>query len=138
MPIKPENRGRYPKDWPSIRQRILSRAQYRCEWPGCRAAHRTLGHWRTRPTEFEWVPLPRSLRDAGVDKPCRIACADGGQLKIIMIVLTIAHLDHTPENCADDNLRAWCQRHHLAYDSKHHGANAWATRRARAGTLELF
>lgn len=30
------------------------------------------------------------------------------------------------------------QRHHLAYDHDHHRANAQATRRAKAGTLELF
>ena len=39
MPIKPENRHRYPADWKDIRQRILTRAGYRCEWPGCRARH---------------------------------------------------------------------------------------------------
>jgi 5-methylcytosine-specific restriction endonuclease McrA len=32
------------------------------------------------------------------------------------VVLTIAHLDHTPENCEPDNLRAWCQRCHNRYD----------------------
>jgi 5-methylcytosine-specific restriction endonuclease McrA len=32
------------------------------------------------------------------------------------IVLTVAHLDHMPENCADDNLKAWCQRCHNRYD----------------------
>lgn len=36
------------------------------------------------------------------------------------VVLTVAHLDHTPENCSDDNLRAMCQRCHLAYDKGHH------------------
>lgn len=46
------------------------------------------------------------------------------RLRIIRIVLTIAHLDHQPENCADDNLRAWCQRCHLAYDAQHHAATA--------------
>jgi 5-methylcytosine-specific restriction endonuclease McrA len=35
------------------------------------------------------------------------------------IVLTIAHLDHTPEHCARDNLRALCQKCHNAYDAKH-------------------
>lgn len=57
---------------------------------------------------------------------------------LIVIVLTIAHLDHQPENCADDNLAAMCQRHHLAHDQEHHQRNAQATRRAKAGTLELF
>ena len=42
MPIKPENRQRYPADWPAIRARILERAGSRCEgspcYPDCRAA----------------------------------------------------------------------------------------------------
>lgn len=134
MPIRPEDKARYPADWKQVRLRILSRAKYRCEWPGCQAQHRQLGYWR----DGEFVHLPRGLRDAGVDKPTTIACDDGTQLKIILIVLTIAHLDHTPENCADDNLRAWCQRHHLGYDSDHHKATRWRTRYAAAMTLELF
>ena len=35
------------------------------------------------------------------------------------VVLTIAHLDHTPENCDYSNLRALCQRCHNRYDAKH-------------------
>ena len=35
------------------------------------------------------------------------------------IVLTIAHLDHTPEHCNPDNLRALCQRCHNRYDAEH-------------------
>ena len=31
MPIKPENRARYPADWKAIRARILERARNRCE-----------------------------------------------------------------------------------------------------------
>lgn len=134
MPIRPENKARYPADWPLIRERILARARLRCEHDGCGAMHRQLGYWR----DGEWVPLPRALRDAGVDKPCEVACSDGSTLKIIMIVLTIAHLDHTPENCSDDNLRAWCQRHHLAYDAKHHVLTRAATRRAQANTCDMF
>lgn len=134
MPIKPENRARYPKDWPKIRERILQRAHYRCEHPECAAMHRELGYWRGA----EWVKLPRALRDAGVDKPTTVACSDDQPLKIIMIVLTIAHLDHTPENCSDDNLRAWCQRHHLRYDVAHHKQTAYATRKANAGTVDMF
>ena len=37
MPIKPENLARYPKDWQAIRERILHRAGWRCEHPGCMA-----------------------------------------------------------------------------------------------------
>lgn len=35
MPIKPENKGRYPKDWKTrIRPDILKRANNRCEFCG--------------------------------------------------------------------------------------------------------
>lgn len=41
MPIKPENRDKYPRDWADIRRAILERADYKCEgspaFPGCRA-----------------------------------------------------------------------------------------------------
>ena len=37
--------------------------------------------------------------------------------KIAKIVLTVGHLDHQPENCADENLKAWCQRCHNRYDA---------------------
>lgn len=135
VPIKPENKGRYPADWKQIRERILRRALWRCEWPGCEALHRDIGWWRD---DGKFVPMGRNLRDAGAKAGDRIACAGGGEIKLIMIVLTIAHLDHTPENCADDNLAAWCQRHHLAYDRDHHRANAQATRRARMASGDLF
>lgn len=42
-------------------------------------------------------------------------------------VLTVAHLDHTPENVEPDNLRAMCQRCHLSYDRDHHAATRAAT-----------
>lgn len=34
MPIKPENKARYPKDWKQIRLRVLERANNRCEMCG--------------------------------------------------------------------------------------------------------
>ena len=58
-----------------------------------------------------------------------------------IVVLTVAHLDHTPENCADDNLRAYCQRCHLAYDRDRHEANRKENKRRaqeEAGQLSMF
>ena len=34
--------------------------------------------------------------------------------------LTVAHLDHTPENCERSNLRALCSACHLRYDARQH------------------
>lgn len=134
MPIKPENRARYPADWKQIRERILRRANWQCEHPGCRARHGVTGYWH----EGRFRPLPDAAWDAGYRVGDVIACSTGERLRVIKIVLTIAHLDHQPENCADDNLRAWCQRHHLAYDAQHHAITRARTRHAAANTLELF
>ena len=43
-------------------------------------------------------------------------------------ILTTAHLDHNPANCAMDNLRSWCQAHHLRYDALLHAKHAKETR----------
>lgn len=118
MPIKPENRTRYPKEWPSIRAEILRRARYRCECLGeCEKHGERCG---------------RVNGDLISGSECTV-------------VLTVAHLDHSPENCDPSNLRAWCQRCHLAYDQAHHLAGAAATRsrkaqeaRLTAGEVPLF
>lgn len=150
MPIKPENRHRYPTDWPAVRDRILRRAGWRCEHEGCMARQYSVGCWSLEGGLWRWVPLwgqndnPRTYSEArqiAADESFT-RFGDGpvprGEPPIIVIVLTIAHLDHQPENCADENLAALCQRHHLAHDAEHHRANAQATRRAKSGTLELF
>lgn len=53
------------------------------------------------------------------------------------VVLTVAHLDHNPSNCAESNLRAWCQRCHLTYDAKQHARNAAKTRKGRKAIRDL-
>ena len=43
MPIKPQNKNRYPADWADIRARILKRAGHRCEgspkYPFCQVGN---------------------------------------------------------------------------------------------------
>jgi 5-methylcytosine-specific restriction endonuclease McrA len=52
------------------------------------------------------------------------------------IVLTIAHLDHVPEHCARENLRALCQKCHNGYDAKHRAQTR--KRHFAVGQYELF
>ncbi|MBR6262712.1 MAG: hypothetical protein IKR05_05790 [Prevotella sp.] len=100
MPIKPENKKRYPKNWKQIRQSILDRAGNRCEFCGIENY---------------------AIKENGTK-----------------VVLTIAHLDHTPENCNPENLRALCQKCHLTYDAKHHAQTARQTREKKQGQYRLF
>ncbi|HVJ44677.1 MAG TPA: hypothetical protein VM639_24480 [Dongiaceae bacterium] len=107
MPIRLENRKRYPKDWKQISHRIrFDRAGGRCE--------QTVGD--TRCTAEHGKPHPITGKT---------------------VVLTVAHLDHTPENCGDDNLKAMCQKCHLAYDHHHHQTNARRTRDRKRGQLSM-
>lgn len=32
MPIQPEHRARYPKDWNEISLRVRTEAEWRCQW----------------------------------------------------------------------------------------------------------
>ena len=113
MPIRPENRGRYPKDWKSLSVAIKERAGWRCECAGeCgRGTH------------------------AGRCPNVQDGAAYGTGSKV---VLTTAHLDHTPENCMPTNLKAMCQGCHLHYDKEHHQQTAYRTRRANKAAGELF
>lgn len=146
MPIKPENRMRYPKDWPAISRAARERAGWRCQHDGCTAHQYAVGWWRQTMGRHEWVPewprdgayMGQTYSDARAVAAGIYASAGESGPKPTIIVLTVAHLDHQPEDCRPKNLAALCQRHHLAYDHDHHRANAQATRRAKAGTLELF
>lgn len=142
MPIRPENRARYPKDWPEISARIRQRANNRCEW--CGIENYALGG---RKLDGGWLPAV-PLGDDGLrpiwPKPGEIAwCGNGrtegrARLKIVRIVLTVAHLDHTPENCADENLKALCQRCHNTYDMKMRRAGTLLRRRNQQALGDLF
>lgn len=116
MPIRASERARYPKDWKVISARIKARSGGRCECHGECGLHRT-------------NPGPRRC----VERHGHPATWARGT-----VVLTVAHLDHQPEHCADENLRAMCQRCHLRYDRAHHQRNAAATRRAKKQNRELF
>jgi 5-methylcytosine-specific restriction endonuclease McrA len=85
MPIRPENKSRYPKNWSSIRAKVIARAAV-CEWCGAQNY-----------------------------KPHHVTGSK--------VILTIAHLDHQPENNDLSNLRALCQRCHNRYDAEHRAEN---------------
>ena len=119
MPIRPENKARYPKNWKEIRARILKRAaRGEKEWPCCEQCGVPNHVWIERDKDGVW-----SLIGAG----------DG-----TFVVLTIAHLNHTPEDCADENLKAWCQKCHNAYDAPMRAAGIKERNRAKRADGDLF
>lgn len=139
MPIKPENLARYPKNWKEIRERILKRAGNCCEQ--CRVANgdvivRGLDKDAGTFQRFEGDGEVYAADDGRVLGRCRASEYCGNRWT--KIVLTIAHLDHVPEHVEETNLKALCQRCHLAYDAEHHAETARQTRRERLAIHDLF
>lgn len=133
MPIKPENKARYPKDWKQIRAKILERAGNKCEQcyrPNGVVVYVVDGGWID--------PEDGKLTDTRGEQEGFVRMSEWPAGRFVKTVLTVAHLDHMPENNETSNLRAWCQRCHLSYDAKHHAKNARITRRRRGGQQELF
>ncbi len=124
MPIKKENRDRYPKDWKTeVVPRIRARSGNRCECTGqCGRIHnRRQEHFGCEPPRCgKWNGYPIDE----IEGPC--------------VVLTVAHLDHTPENCDDANLLHLCQGCHLRYDAPRKHAEMKASRHAARASGDLF
>ncbi|MGE7139182.1 hypothetical protein ACQKIE_16265 [Luteibacter sp. NPDC031894] len=136
MPIKPENRDRYPANWSTeIRPAILKRAGDRCE--RCKAKN---GHVICREMSGATYMVDDGYVFSSENGDClgRARVTDYPAGRYITVVLTIAHLDHQPESCDPNNLRAWCQRCHLAYDKDHHAVTRRATIAARRASGDLF
>lgn len=118
MPIRPENKNRYPENWASeIVPMIRLRSGNRCE--DCGVKNYELGGRSLAGTWHKAKPLGEKLLGLEWPQPGDIMFCEGYDkpLRIVRIVLTVAHLDHTPENCDPDNLRHWCQRCHNKYDA---------------------
>ena len=142
MPI---NYKKYPKNWKTeIRPRILQRANHCCEF--CGVKNYAVGFREDNGNLF--IPAyGNEYQDAaGQGKLSYKEAKDVAEFnnenntegKYIVVVLTIAHLDHDINNNLDDNLKALCQRCHLNYDLENHKHNSNQTRLKKSGKLSLF
>jgi len=107
MPISKENKLKYPKNWKQISLDVRAKAGNRCEF--CDIENHSIG-FRTKDGEFIELQ-PSHQVDVYVKE---------NNLKLIKIILTVAHLDHNPENNNPKNLKALCQKCHLNYDKEQH------------------
>lgn len=103
----------YPLEWEAISQRIrYVRARGQCECTG----------------------------ECGLHRGRRCAERDGHDAMWASgrVVLTVAHRNHFPPDCRDENLMALCNTCHLRYDQVLHSRNAHETRRNRKASADLF
>jgi hypothetical protein len=116
MPIRASERGRYPADWADISLAVKEEAGWRCECEGeCGSKHHTM--WK----RLFLIGLEPSSR-------CPNLHGQPSYWTGATVVLTTAHLNHTPEDCERSNLRVMCQMCHLNYDRAHHAETRAAGR----------
>ena len=124
-PIRPENRDRYPTEWRGISDAVrFARAGGQCE---CEGECGMPGH----------ADRAALRRMTGQSPRCANVHLGASVYTGSLVILTTAHLDHQPENCAPENLRAMCQGCHLYYDREHHAQTRRESSLARVGQVTL-
>ncbi len=98
---------KYPDDWKEIRIDILTRAGNKCEKCGVR--NHALGARDLKGKFHTEDEIAGMSFDQGDE-------LFGDQMKLIRIVLTVAHLDQDIKNNDPGNLEALCQKCHLDHD----------------------
>jgi hypothetical protein len=132
VPIRPENKARYPADWKAVRERVRTRAGDRCEWCGVPnlawvARELLSGTWLAAATRDDALRARVAVAVA-----CYYRRESCDLSRVVRVVCTTAHLhDPDPANVADDNLAFLCQRCHNRHDAPMRARNAADTRRRK-------
>lgn len=146
MPVSPANLALYPggsiksPEWLAIRAFVQARAGGKCE--ECGVKNYALGG---RTKDGRWVPaIPKGERLLSLEwpKPGEWSwCTDGiyaGELRIVRIICTVAHVDQGLTDHSTANLRFWCQQCHNRHDNASRRTNARKTLLAKSGQAELL
>lgn len=120
----PMQRHLYPQNWEQIAYQVKQKAEWKCEECGreCRRSGEPVSEFTERIATGRLSECP--VVAEFLEKPTRF-------------VLTVAHLDHRPENCQRSNLRALCVPCHCRYDLSQM-ARKKALKLEREGQLNLF
>ena len=122
MPILPENKALYPKNWKDIVKQIKERANDKCEF--CGLENYSVG-FRVKDKFFKIENSMQGETDT--------FDFESEGYKPIRIVLTVAYVDHNPQNNDFENLKALCQQCHLRLDAFQH----METRRRNKNKFQL-
>jgi hypothetical protein len=112
----PMNRKLYPPNWNAIALQIKESANLTCQ--NCSRP--------CRKPKVAWVDFVQWLLDQGKtgwydDTSDYISCDETGEWgykeRPHRFTLTVAHLNHKPEDCSPENLKALCFPCHARYDT---------------------
>lgn len=143
LPIAPQFRHLYlTKEWKDKRSAALERADNKCERckvpnhtaverrmvrtaaDGCRAWWRVGNYDASTATVYclEWHDESGAISQAPIEFT---------RQWVLFVSLTVAHVDHNPENMDDANLQVLCCRCHIMHDRQVHAVNSRLTRQTR-------
>lgn len=130
----PMDRKLYPANWEAIALAIKTEVNWTCENCDrpCRLPGEDDGELRDR-IETDHPNWANDLDNVAWDDELGMVFVP----KLTRFTLTVAHLDHQPENCDRSNLRAWCSVCHCRYDLKAMPLKK-RLRAERDGQLNLF
>lgn len=112
----PMNRKLYPPDWEAIALQIKEVANWQCQECGkpCRKPKvdwHDFTNWLVKQGYINWYFQSSDF----------ITCEETGEWgykeRPHRFTLTVAHLNHQPEDCRPENLKALCAPCHLRYDT---------------------
>lgn len=129
----PMDRRLYPANWDEIARGIKDAAGWKCQCcdKPCCPPNKDFWQWAVCLSDSQWADeLPDEDESVFMEK------WEERSIKA-RFTLTVAHLNHQPEDCRPENLRALCSVCHLRYD-----ASQMALKRMlkaeRNGQLNLF
>jgi len=116
----PMNRKLYPTNWDAIALEIKESNNWKCEQCGkqCKRSDESWGEF------FSGWNMQSAYYTDAIEHTQRF-------------ILTVAHLDHIPQNSDRSNLRALCAPCHLRYDVKQMGTKK-RLKKEREGQIPLF
>lgn len=109
---------RYPREWPEISLRVRARAGNRCE--ECGVENGAYGG-RANGKFYPSILKEDELRALDWPNPIKYGWCEGypvEKLRITRVILAAAHLNQTPSDCRDENLKALCRQCHSRYDNE--------------------
>lgn len=134
----PVDWSKYSPFWKTIRAHILERDGNRCKFCGVPNGATILRSsidpakyiWYDEANDVHCYPDGEWIKLSEIPEEYEITRQ--GEIRLYTtVVLTVAHLDHTTTNDADDNLAALCQRCHLIHDKDQRITQAAYTRRIK-------
>jgi hypothetical protein len=135
MPIRPEMRGFYAREWPEISRKV------RFERGGgvCQCCGRPHGESVRCLPDGRWFDAQRGTWRNGRGRLARWPdLVEVTRVRHTRVVLSAAHLDRDPRNNRLRNLKSLCQRCHQIHDRPYHRVQRRLTYLLRRALGDLF